>query len=145
MDRIGAGRGQQSRHLDLVLTPFSFQFYNHLQTVKWSPEPPPFLCLTETPLCSGINSRVAWLQRKIFQPWCWNNLLGRCRFPLHHWSFFPVKQLQNEENIWKKPTMLHIVYHIDADWITGSIRTWKGMWNGAAHNLSILHTAAPWT
>lgn len=32
VDRIGLGRGQQPRHLDLVLTPFSLLFYNHLQT-----------------------------------------------------------------------------------------------------------------
>lgn len=34
VDRIRVGRGQQPRHLDLVLTPFSFLFYNRLQTVK---------------------------------------------------------------------------------------------------------------
>lgn len=33
-DRIGVGREQQPRHLDLVLTPFSLLFNNHLQTAK---------------------------------------------------------------------------------------------------------------
>lgn len=34
VDRVGVGKGQQPRHLDLVLTPVSFLFCNHLQTVK---------------------------------------------------------------------------------------------------------------